>query len=167
MQYCTLVWHMFFSRRGPEEVRADELAKFLNSQFEKKLGSFGSRAGEITRSVGQALSRFGEAGDRFDKLEAEPYMERRYSTNANTNSVKAQKSRYSLGLKQILGRVRLEAEASNSYEKYQEILSSLEGMRKEIMEANSNFKNVLYCYSNHLWDFKSAFSEAERLIGNL
>jgi DNA repair exonuclease SbcCD ATPase subunit len=157
---------MFFARRKPEEVRIDRLDQFLNMQFEKKLGAFESRSHAITDNLNQALIRFGDACDRFEELEAEPYVEGRYS--ANISAIKTQKGRYVGSLKGILGGMRLEAgEAVNSYYRYQHILSDIEGMIKNVLETNANFKIVLYCYSNYLWDFKSRFSEIEKLAESL
>jgi hypothetical protein len=107
------------------------------------------------------VSGFRNACDRFETLDAEPYVEGRYSVNIN--AIKTQKIRYVSSLKHILADMRLEsADATNSYEKYAHALSALEGTVKNILEVNANFKIVLYCYANHLWDFKSLFSEIER-----
>ncbi len=152
---------MFFGRRKPEEVSVDNLNQFLNLQFEKKLGQLGSRSRTITDNLNQTILKFSDACDRFEKLEAEPSVEGRYSVNIN--SIKTQKGRYTSSLKHILSSARFEVDdAANSYDKYRRILSDLERMIKDILEANANFKIVLYCYSNHLWDFKSLFSEIER-----
>jgi DNA repair exonuclease SbcCD ATPase subunit len=157
---------MFFARRKPEAVSADKLAQFLDLQFEKKLGPLGSKSNAITDSLNQTMRRFGDACDRFGQLDAEPHIEGRYLASAN--SIKTQKSRYAGSLKHILGSASLEAgDAINSYDRYRRILSNLEGMIKKVLETNANFKTVLYCYSNYLWDFKSLFSEIERLAGAL
>jgi hypothetical protein len=157
---------MFFARRKPEAVSADRLVKFLDLQFERKLGPLGSRSHAITDSLNQTMLRFGAACDRFEKLEAEPYVEGRYLASAN--SIKIQKGRYAGSLKRILSSTSLEAgDAANSYDRYGRVLSDLEVMIKKILETNANFKTVLYCYSNYLWDFKSLFSEIERLAGAL
>lgn len=157
---------MLFGKRKPEEVSIEKLNQFLNSQFEKKLGQLGSRAQTITDTLNHALLKFGVACDSFEKLDVEPHVEGRYAVNIN--SIKTQKGRYASSLKQILGSTHLETDgAANSYDKYRYALSNLEAMIKMILEANANFKIVLYCYSNYLWDFKSLFSEIERHTGEL
>jgi predicted nuclease with TOPRIM domain len=157
---------MFFGRRKPEAVSVDKLGQFLNSQFERKLGSLGSRSQAIIDRLNQAMRRFGDACNNFEKLEAEPNVEGRYS--ASINYIKTQKDRYASGLKHILDGTRLEAgDAANSYDRYRHVLSDLEGMVKRVLEMNASFKIVLYCYSNYLWDFRGSFSEIEKLAGAL
>ncbi len=151
---------MFFARRKPEEVPVGNLNQFLNLQFEKKLGQFGSRSQTIVDDLGKAVLRFGDACDTFEKLEAEPNIEGRYAVNINF--IKTQKGRYVGSLKNILKAKPEDMPAVNTYETYANILASSDDTVKKILEANANFKTVLYCYSNHLWDFKSLFSEIER-----
>lgn len=152
---------MFFAKRKPEEVSVDGLGRFLNLQFEKRLGSFGSRAQAITDSLDQTMLKFEGACDRFVKLDAEPYTQGRRA--ASVGAIKAQKSLYAESLKRILSRTSLKSDdAANSYERYQRIMSNLDAMIKEILETNASFKMVLYCYSNHLWDFKNLFADIER-----
>ena len=157
---------MFFGRRKLEEVKADELDQFIDIQFEKKLGRFKSRSHVITNSLNQTILRFKDACDRFEELNAEPYIENPYFTNIS--SIKTQKGPYARSLKHILGGTSLAAEdTSNSYDRYKRILSDLEGMIKKILGTNSSFKTVLYCYSNQLGEFKSRFSEIQRYTGAL
>jgi len=153
---------MFFGRRKPEEVSVDRLGQLLDLQFEKKLGQLKSKSRSIAGDLDQAVLRFSDACARFEELDAEPYTEDLYF--ANISSIKKQKSQYAKGLRHILSRTSFGTDdATNSYEKYRHVLSDLEGMIKRVLEANANFKTVLYCYSNHLGEFKSLFSEIERL----
>lgn len=153
---------MFFGRREPEKVSVDKLGQLLDLQFEKKLDQLESKARTITENLNRVMLRFSDACDRFEALDAEPYTEDLYF--ANMSSIKKQKSQYAKGLGHILSRTSFEAgEVTNSYKRYGRVLSELEGMIKRILEANANFKTVLYCYSNNLGEFKSLFSEIERL----
>ncbi|MHB1830692.1 MAG: hypothetical protein ACYCO0_04845 [Candidatus Micrarchaeaceae archaeon] len=154
---------MFFGRGAPQSINLDGLGSLINSSFEKKLGSFGERSGRITDSMLQAKSQFIDACDKFETLDAEPYTEDIYSPNIHL--IKTQKVIYAKALKRIAEGISQEGgNARNTYERYLAILSNAEAALQGILKMNASYKQMVYCYSNHLRDFKKSFSELERHV---
>ncbi len=153
---------MFFGRRN-ESFEPDQLDALLKESFEKKLGSFKAKCEGIAGELRDSQGVFIDVCNRFDALDAEPYMENLFWMNAN--QIKKQKGSYAKALKNAVEKFVLEAEDSpNSYDRYESVLSNAEEMNKEILKTNAAFKNVLYCYSHHINDFKRASLQLERLI---
>jgi hypothetical protein len=152
---------MFFGKNDKEEVKSSETARLLNLLFDKKLGRFESKAVSIVREIEGARLSFERACNAFEVLDAEPYAEGVYSDNIK--SIKGQKVPYAKTLKRTMGEMVLHADAPNAYAKYNAILSNIERTTTEVLKANSNFKVVMYCYSNYLGSLKGSFATIERL----
>ena len=149
-----------------EEVESGELDALLNSLFNRKIGSFGSKASGITKDLERARLQFGDACRKFDQLNAEPEVENIYiDTSA---FVKSQKGFYSTALRRVIEDWEIfGAESSNAYNKYMMVLSNAERFINETLRTNSNFKKVLLSYPDHLDNFKKSFSLIERYRDNL
>jgi cob(I)alamin adenosyltransferase len=160
---------MLFGGKGKskaEGVEPGELYALLNSSFEGKLGPFRKKAEGIGRELRRAGEQFIGACDGFAELDAEPYTEDLYSVNVNY--IRGQKDLYAETLKRLAkGLLPEPARAANAYEEYLAVVSRSEGAAAEILKANAQFRLVVHCYSNHLRDFKRAFSSVERLNGLL
>ena len=151
---------MFFGKKDPEKVSLESLEPMLNLMFDKKLGDLEPKGQRITRSMLDARVKFSEACDSLEKLDVEPYTENLYFVNVN--AIKNQKAQYAGILRNIINGMVLEMDAGNSYERYSAILSNIDSVTNEVLRNNAKFKQVLYCYSNNLRDFKRWFSEIER-----
>ncbi len=154
---------MFFGRGSPQSISLDRLGSLINASFEKKLGSFGEHAARITESMLQSKNQFLDACDRFETLDVEPYTEDIYSPNIHL--IKTQKTIYAKALKRVAEGISQEGSGVlNTYERYLAILSNAEGALQEILRMNASYKQVVYCYSNHLREFKKSFSDLERHV---
>lgn len=152
---------MLFGKSRPEEVDLDSLDGLLNALFEKKLGQLGTRAFSITSELHRSKESFIDACSRLEALDVAPYTEDLY--NVNVNSIKTQKATYAKALKKVTAELSLDSgRGSNSYERYRNVLASVEKTAEEVMKTNAAFKHVMYCYSNHLGLFKKSFSTMER-----
>lgn len=157
---------MFFGRKEAEPMAMDGLEQLLESLFEAKLGSLGSKADAMVRELISSKEGFGEECGRLEKLEAEPYVEDLWSPNIG--SIKGQKAIYAKTLKQAMDRLSLEAdETLNTYDRYRAILQEVGQAKERLLKANADFKLILYCYSKHLSGFKKRFSSMERLESSL
>lgn len=154
---------MFFGRKPePEKVDAANLIPLLNRMFDKKLGNLEHRASGITKELESMKAEFSRVCGEFEKLDAPPYTEDLW--NPNINSIKSQKAAYASALRNVISKLSLEAgDAQNAYSRYKSILLNVEEATGSILHYNSNFKLILYCYSNHLRGFKKTFSDIERL----
>lgn len=143
----------------------DQLEAKLNLLFDKKIAKLDSKAGSIIKDIEKAKERFGHACDRFEALDAEPYIEGLYSINIS--SVKGQKVPYAKTLRRIIQGIDLGQGGKNYYDKYMSIFVNVDEAATAILKANSGFKLVMYCYANHLSDFKNSFKTIEQLRDNL
>lgn len=149
-------------RGKTEKITLEELNPLLELLFERKLGQFTAQMAGESRELQNARSHFISACETFESLNAEPYTEDLYSVNINF--VKNQKRIYAETLKRLAESIVLGSKgASNTYEEYLLMVSKIESIMNEMLKANSAFKQVMYCYSNHLGDFKRAFSGLERI----
>ncbi|MDE1768321.1 MAG: hypothetical protein KGH69_04870 [Candidatus Micrarchaeota archaeon] len=157
---------MFFGKKETESIALEDLEELLESLFERKLGSLGSRAAAIASELAGSKSGFSDECDMLERLEAEPYVEELWSPNIG--SIKGQKAIYARTLRQINDRLSLEAdEALNTYDRYRAMLQDIGQAKESMLKANADFKLILYCYSKHLNGFKRRFSSMERLESSL
>jgi len=154
---------MRFGKHEPEKIKPDELEKLLNSLFEKKLDQFEPKAHAIINELKKSKLEFSEACNELKELKAEPYTE---DIRPQTiNFIKSQKGLYADALRRNISNMNLEPiNALNSYEKYKLILSNVDKVTNEVLKSNANFKQAMYCYSDHLGNFKRSFSAIERLM---
>jgi chromosome segregation ATPase len=151
---------MFFGKDEPAKIKVEELRKLLNSSFNGKLGSFEAKVSGIIKGMPKIQTQFTNACEEFELLSAEPDTEGFYGVSIN--SVKAQKNSYARALKRIISDLKLDTVgAENIYDEYQTILSNIAKTANDILKANSSFKQVVYCYANHLGNFKRSYSDIE------
>ncbi len=153
---------MLFGKPKPSEVGLDESERLLEELFAKKLGAWTPRMERFKGELAQVQENFVKACERFDELRAEPYMENLFWMDPE--SVKRHKVSYSRALKNVIERFTFENDIANPYQKYEAILADAEGMNGEMLKTNATFKQVLYCYSPHIGDFKRISSQLERLL---
>lgn len=153
---------MFFGKPKPSEIGIEEGERMLGELFVGKLGAWPSKMERLGKELAAVQSQLCEACDRFDQLSAEPYMENLFWMDPQ--SVKRHKGAYARALKNVIERFEFENNAQNPYQRYESILSDAEGMNGEMLKTNATFKQVLYCYSPHIGDFKRISSQLERLL---
>lgn len=153
---------MLFGRKPePEKVKEEELRKFLNQTFDKKLGKFSSNAASIVKQLPALKKDFIRDCDEFEGVDAEPYTE--YTWNPNINAIKSQKTAYVDVLRNLTSKFTSESEAPNAYFRYKMIMLNIDELLNNILKYNSHYKTVLYCYPGHLRGFKKTFSSIEQL----
>ncbi len=153
----------FFGKKEqePESIALADLCRIADSIFENGLGNLGSRAQSELEGVKNAAEEFTEACDRFQDIDAEPYVQDLWMPNIN--ALKSQKVNYAKALKHALEKMDLNPKnAANAYDKYGAILSGIDKATNELLAVNANFKTVMYCFSKHLSGVKRAFSSLER-----
>ena len=145
----------------PEKVALAELDGLANSIFEERLGNLGPRAQSEIEGLRSAATGFAEACDRFNGIDAEPYVQDLWMPNIN--ALKSQKGNYAKALKHAIEKLDLsQKDTANTYDKYNGVLSEIDRVTNELLAVNANFKTVMYCFSKHLSGLKHAFSMIER-----
>lgn len=157
---------MLFGEDKTEQVSIDELSVHLNKAFDRKLGNLEARASGVVKELGKSRSQFSDANAKFESLSVEPDVENYYIDTSSV--IKSQKGFYCTAVKRIIESWELSnANASNIYEKYAEILSNTEQFLKELLATNNNFKNVLRSYPKYLDSFKRPYTSIEKLTESL
>ncbi len=152
---------MFFRKNEPEKVALAEIEELAVDTFEKKAGNLEERAQSAVEGIRLAGNEFSEACAVFEALDAEPYVQNIYMPNIN--ALKSHKSAYAKALKHAIEKLDLEpGDAATTYDRYNDILSEVDGTTNEVLGVNANFKTVMYCFSNHLGSVKRAFASFEK-----
>ncbi|MDE1768103.1 MAG: hypothetical protein KGH64_04225 [Candidatus Micrarchaeota archaeon] len=155
-----------FGSKGADKIPSAELMQLLNSIFNKRFAQLESRAAGITLQLTKEKERFAMSCDNFERLNAEPYTEDLW--NPNINAINSQKAAYSTKLRNLVSEMDLSTQdALDVYSRYRDILLAVDDATEKILKANADFKIVLYCYSNHLREFKKSFSSIEQLRDTL
>lgn len=152
---------MFFGRDRPEEIKLSDLYKLLESSFEGRLGSLGSKAVSIIKDLERETKNFGSACDYLEKHDAEPHTGNIYFQD--TASLKEQKIAYTRAVKRILKGLSLTPDKDlNTYSRYKGMLSNVDIFINDILKTNANFKPVMFCFGNGLKGMRNTFSEIEK-----
>ena len=153
-----------FGREGTEEIETAELVSFVSGIFENSLGNL--------RKVGDArLSRLLAAKaslltacSEFEKSDSEPYLEDLYNTSPE--SVKARKASYARSIEKAVG-AEWRGNGANTYERLKGQALESRNAISTVLKLNSEFRTVVYAYSNSLQKVKKAFSELESALRTL
>lgn len=149
-----------------EEAYVDELEALLNSLFDKKAGSLGSKGSSIADQLARARVQFSDACKKFEEVNDEPEAE--YFFIDNINFIKGQKLAYTKALRRILDDWTISSSAFPTlHAKYSQLLSGTDMFIKDVLRSNNNFKKVLRAYPDYLDLFKGSFSLIERLTESL